>query len=276
MTDRSNLAVLGSPIAHSQSPAIHTAAYRALGLPWQYQAIEVVPDALAGFLASRDASWRGLSLTMPLKRDVLPLLDRIDPVAELVGGANTVLLDDSGRSGFNTDVPGAVRALREAGVAQVRFGRILGSGATAASVLAALAELGAQQVFVSARTPANAQPLAVLAERLGVELAIHPWGMMDRSLRAPEVIVSTVPGGASGISFAEPIRARSVLFEVAYDPWPTALVSEWQQAGGTVVHGLELLLWQAVVQVRIFLHGDPGTPLPGEDDVVAAMRAALA
>ena len=275
MTQRTRLAVLGSPIAHSKSPAIHAAAYRALGLPWQYEAIELSPDALAGFVQSRDETWRGLSLTMPLKRDVLPLLDRADRVAELVGAANTVLFDESGRSGFNTDVPGAVHALREAGVEQVRFARILGSGATAASVLVALAELGAQQVFVSARTPAHAQPLVELAAGLGVELAVHPWGMMDRSLRAPEVIVSTVPGGASGISFAQPIRERSVLFEVAYDPWPTTMVREWQDAGGTVVGGLELLLWQAVAQVRIFLNRDPAIALPGEDEVVAAMRAAL-
>src|SRR5690606_10447606 len=100
------------------------------------------------------------------------------------------------------------------------------------------------QVFVSARTPANAAPLVELARNLGVDLAVHPWGMLDRSLRAPEVIVSTVPGGASGISFAQPIRERSVLFEVAYEPWPTAMVREWEEAGGTVVGGLEMLLWQ--------------------------------
>lgn len=236
----------------------------------------MTPDALPAFVQSRDDTWRGLSLTMPLKRDVLPLLDRADRWAELVGAANTVLYDESGRSGFNTDVPGVVRALREAGVEQVRFARILGSGATAASVLVALSELGATQVFVSARTPENAAPLIELAGNLGVELAVHPWGMMDPSVRAPEVIVSAVPGGASGLSFAQPIMERSVLFEVAYDPWPTPMVRQWQDAGGTVVNGLELLLWQAVAQVRVFVHRDPGIALPDEHEVVAAMRAALA
>src|SRR5215213_7988900 len=97
------LAVLGSPISHSKSPALHRAAYARLGLDWQYSAIEMDGAGLAEFLQTRDAAWRGLSLTMPLKQDVLPLLDDLDEIARLTHAANTVLLAGGVRRGFNTD-----------------------------------------------------------------------------------------------------------------------------------------------------------------------------
>lgn len=275
MTQRTRLAVLGSPIAHSMSPAIHRAAYRTLGLNWEYSSADVTGEGLPDFMRGLDDSWRGLSLTMPLKRDVLPLLATRDRLVELAGAANTVRFDDDGLHGFNTDVTGAARALREAGVENIAWARLLGAGATAASMLVALADLGARSVTVSARSPEKAAPLTELGQRVGVEVVVHRWGTLDRSLRVPDVIVSTVPGGAEGFAFPEAVRAGSVLFEVAYDPWPTTLVREWQDAGGTIVTGLDLLVWQAIGQIRVFLTGDPAEPLPDEDSVVVAMRAAL-
>jgi shikimate dehydrogenase len=108
-------AVLGSPIAHSLSPALHRAAYAALGLDWTYEAIECREDDLPAVLAG---SWAGLSLTMPLKRAVLPLLDEVSGPARAVGGANTVIFKDGRRIGDNTDVYGMVTALTEAGAAR--------------------------------------------------------------------------------------------------------------------------------------------------------------
>lgn len=273
---RTRLGVLGSPISHSKSPAIQRAAYRELGLEWSYESADVTGESLAGFLAACGPEWRGLSLTMPLKRDILPLLAWRDAVVDLVGAANTVLMTAAGLHGYNTDVPGAERAFREAGVESLDVVRILGSGATAASLLAAVARLGARRVLVSARTPERADPLVALGLRLGLEVIVRPWGVEDRSMIVPDAIISTVPGGENDLVFPAPVRAGAVLFDVAYDPWPSALSQRWDAAGGRVISGLDLLVHQAVGQVRVFVSGDPHLALPREADVLAAMRSALA
>jgi shikimate dehydrogenase len=268
------LAVLGSPISHSKSPTIHRAAYAALGLDWQYDGIEIDGPRLEAFVESRDKSWRGLSLTMPLKRDIVPLLTWRDPVVDLVGGANTVLFDAAGVRGFNTDVMGVERSFREADVTALDSVHVLGGGATAASVIAGVARLGASRVLVSARTPDRAQPLVALGAALGVDVTIRSWGDLDSSMPTPDAVVSTVPGGQNDLSFPEAVRASAVLFDVSYDPWPSTAAIEWADAGGVVISGLDLLINQAVGQIRIFVSGDPTVPLELEHAVVAAMRAA--
>ena len=267
--------MLGHPIAHSKSPAIQRAAYGVLGLDWSYEAVDVTGEGLAEFVASCGPGWRGLSLTMPLKRDILPLLASRDEMVDTVGGANTVLFTDAGPRGFNTDVQGVVDSFAAAGVATLDTVQLLGAGATAASVLVAVAGMGAKRALVSARTPERAGYLVDLGERLGVEVIVRAWGISDRSLIAPDAVISTVPGGENDMLFAEPIRRRSVLFDVAYDPWPSALAKAWGEVGGTVISGLDLLINQAVGQIRIFLAGDQHEPLPDEAAVVAAMRAAV-
>jgi shikimate dehydrogenase len=269
--------VLGSPIAHSKSPALHRAAYRVLGLDWDYRAVEVPSGALEGFLGGLDGSWRGLSLTMPLKREVLGLVDDLDEVVRLVGAANTVLFDGGGRHGFNTDVHGVTAALREAGVGRLSSVRMLGAGATAASVLAAVAELGATEVRLAAREPARAAGLAGLAETLGIRLEI---GRLDdeESDGSGEtgLVVSAIPGTVPLVrEFPAALRRSVPLLEIAYDPWPTPLAQHWSRAGGTVVAGTGMLLHQALAQVRIFVTGSAGSPLEGEESVLAAMREAL-
>lgn len=268
---RDRLAVLGSPIHHSKSPAIHRAAYGVLGLDWEYTAVEVTEATIAEFVGSRDDRWRGLSLTMPLKRDILPLLDRRDPLVDLVGGANTVLFADEGLLGFNTDVYGVERSFREAGVDALASVHVIGAGATAASVIAGVARLGATTVTVGARTASKAEPLVALGTALGTDVAVV--GLADAP--AADAVVSTLPGGDYGLSFPAALRRRAVLFDVAYDPWPSALALQWQDAAGTVIPGIELLLNQAVGQVRVFVGGDPALPLSDEESVVAAMRSAV-
>lgn len=270
------LAVLGSPIAHSQSPALHAAAYGVLGLPWRYDAVEVGDGELEGFLAGLDQAWRGLSLTMPLKREVLPLLDSRSAMVDRVGAANTVLLDTSGRHGFNTDVGGIVDAFREAGIGSLESVQLLGAGATAASVLVAAAELGATSALVSAREPERARSLEPVAAAEGIELAIRPLGIMDRSLVVPSAVISTLPGGADvDVSYPEAVRSGSALLDVAYGHGPSRLAAAWEDAGGTVVTGLHMLLHQAIRQVRIFVTGTEDGSLEQESRVVAAMRAAV-
>jgi len=272
-----SLAVLGSPIAHSRSPRLHAAAYRVLGLPWTYSAVEVVEGSLGAFINTCDATWRGLSLTMPLKREVLPMLASRSELVETVGAANTVLFDDGmAMRGFNTDVAGIVDALADHGVTELESVQILGGGATAASVLAAVSLLGATQAVVSARDPERASGLEPLALRLGIELTTRRLGSDDRSLTVPSAVISTLPGGVDhGKAFPEAVRQQSVLLDVAYEPWPSALAAGWSQVGGTVVSGLEMLLHQAIGQVRIFVTGEEGGALPDEDRVVAAMRESV-
>ena len=152
------LAVLGSPIAHSLSPILHSSAYKMLGLDWNYESVDVTEAGLPSFVAALGDEWRGLSLTMPLKRAILPLLNERDDLVELTGVANTVLFDRRNGPeqltlrGFNTDVAGVMDVLRDAG-ADTSHAHVLGSGATAASVVVALSRLGARSVTVSARSP---------------------------------------------------------------------------------------------------------------------------
>lgn len=269
------LAVLGSPIAHSKSPALHRAAYARLGLDWSYEAVEVDGPALPGFLGALGPDWRGLSLTMPLKQDVIPLADTVDRVARLTGAVNTLLLADDGRHGFNTDVGGIVRAVHESGCPGLTRGALIGAGATAASALVAMHELGAREVEVFARTPARAAPLTELGARLGIDVEVAPLEAIAHA-RAAELVVSTLPGGTELPH--EPSAALTTgtwLFDVAYDPWPSRLATTWFDAGGDVIHGLEMLLQQALLQVRIFVAGDPATPLPDEGAVLGVMRESV-
>ncbi len=279
MTDSAvprRLAVLGSPIAHSKSPALHSAAYQVLGLDWEYSAVDVADGGLGAFVDGLDASWRGLSLTMPLKREVLPLLGERTALVDLVGAANTVLIENGMRRGFNTDVAGIVGAFSGAGVATLDDVEILGAGATAASVLAAVSQLGASRALVFARTLDKAQTLLPVAQALGLDLAIRPFEVMDRSLTTPSAVISTLPGRTPiDMAFPEDTLASAILLDVAYDPWPTELAARWIGAGGTVVSGLEMLLHQAIAQVRIFVTAREGGDLPREAAVLAAMRSAV-
>ncbi|TBN56771.1 shikimate dehydrogenase [Glaciihabitans arcticus] len=285
MVSGTRLAVLGQPIVHSKSPLLHAAAYAALGLDWQYDRVEMSGEELASFILSRDSGWRGLSLTMPLKRDVLPVLSSSDSLVTLTGAANTVLFEPGAPGadgeatrtirGFNTDVHGVTQALREAGLGELRRVQLLGAGATAASIVVAVAELGAREIAVLARTAAKAAPLVSLGDSLGVEVTVHPLEVLDGP--APDLVASALPGSVdSGVLFDEATRRGAVLFDVAYDPWPSTLAVQWLQVDGTVVSGLEMLLHQALAQVRIFVTGSPVTVLPNEASVLAAMRGAVA
>lgn len=285
---RRRLAVLGSPIGHSLSPVLHTAAYRVLGLDWEYTAVEVGEGELNAFLDALTPDWLGLSLTMPLKHEIQPRLNDRDRVATLTNAVNTVRFGDSPTagestpvaprplSGFNTDVPGLVRALAEAGIDRAAHVTLLGAGATAASALVAAADLGAETVDIIARTPERADPLAELGRRLGLVVTVSGLPAMAEAGRISDLVISTLPGDAVlPHEFPETLRAATLLFDVGYAPWPTALARSWAAAGGRSRSGRTMLLHQALVQIRIFLFNDPFQPLPDEDAVLEAMRDAL-
>ncbi|PRY17901.1 shikimate dehydrogenase [Kineococcus rhizosphaerae] len=272
-------AVCGSPIAHSLSPALHRAAYAALGLDgWQYDLLEVDEDRLPAVVAALDATWAGLSLTMPLKQAIVPLVDEVSDFARAVGSVNTVVVTPRsdrrrtpGRGGVrlraeNTDVIGLVTALAEAGADRVRRGVVLGGGATARSALVALLQAGCPRPVAVVRSPDRAAELRGVAARLGGEVEIRDWSELPVALTA-DVVVSTVPiGGSEAMTDAVLGAFRPtwwpVLLDVVYAPWPTPLAQRW---GGPVVNGFEMLLHQAVAQVEL---------MTGRRGPVAAMRAA--
>ena len=270
-------AVLGSPVAHSLSPALHRAAYAALGLhAWTYTAIECDEARLPAVLAGLGGDWAGLSLTMPLKRAVLPLLDEIDPLASDVGGANTVVLADGRRLGYNTDVGGMVAALAAAGVTGVSPAAgalVIGGGATACSALAALRQIGARDVAVAMRDTSRSAELEAAAKRLDVaiRLCVLPAGAPAAAVAPPpegaELVICTVPPHAAGTVTPWLLRGQPprAVFDVAYDPWPTRLAVAARGAGSIVIGGFDLLLHQAARQVEL---------MTGHEAPLAAMRRA--
>ncbi|MGW0878631.1 shikimate dehydrogenase [Streptomyces sp. NPDC002671] len=250
-TDARRAAVLGSPIAHSLSPVLHRAAYDALGLTdWSYDRFEVDEAALPGFVEKLGPEWAGLSLTMPLKRAVIPLLDGISDTAASVDAVNTVVFTEDGRRlGDNTDIPGMVAALREHGIEQVDSAAILGAGATASSALAALARICTGEVVAYVRSEARAAEMRQWGERLDVDVRTADWSDAAQALRAPLVIATTPAGTTDALVTAVPERPAT-LFDVLYEPWPTELAARWSMFGGAVVGGLDLLVHQAVLQVE--------------------------
>jgi len=243
-------AVLGHPIAHSLSPVLHRAAYRQLGLDWQYDAIDVEPGELRQFMAGLGPEWAGLSLTMPLKETVLDLLDVAEPRAADVRAVNTVVFAHTGAHGYNTDITGLVGLLGAAQVEGVCLGEalVIGAGATARSAVAALAECGVTRVTVSARRADAAAELGDLVAAQGLSARLTSWPPEAPDLAA-DVVVSTVPAEAA--AQVDPPSRPGLLVDVLYEPWPTPLAAAWAGAGGQVIGGLELLVRQAVEQVEL-------------------------
>lgn len=259
-------AVLGDPIDHSLSPVLHRAGYAALGLDWEYDAVRVPAGGLGPYLDGLGATWRGLSLTMPLKREAMTLADEISGRAALAGAANTLVLEDGVLHADNTDLPGAVAAVRERYDGVVAAGAVLGGGATAASTGLALCDLGARRVTLHVRSAERGAAAAEAVRR-------HPSApdvlvaSLDEAPRA-DVLVSTIPAAAQTPELVERCAQVAVVLEVVYDPWPTPLAASVGDSGDperVLVGGLDLLVHQAALQFELFT----GEPAP-----LAAMRAA--
>jgi shikimate dehydrogenase len=261
-------AVLGHPISHSKSPALHRAAYARLGIDLAYEAIDVTVDALPGFMAGvrGDGRWRGLSVTMPLKAAMAAEVDEIRGVARQLGVINTVAFESGPAGGtarlvgYNTDVAGIVNAVRYAGAAAEPSAVILGGGGTAAAAVAALKELGAPSVAVYVRDVGRVPDVRAAAAAVGLSLRVLPFAAAAPAVAAADVVISTLPPRAAD-PLAEELaphgaggclKAHGVLLDVAYDPWPSRIATVFSDAGGRVVPGLEMLLYQAVEQVRHF------------------------
>lgn len=281
-------AVLGHPISHSKSPALHRAAYAQLGVDMDYSAIDVTEDALPAFMARvredvrQGKGWRGLSVTMPLKSGMVREVDEVRGVARDLGVINTVAFerpapgDTAGATrlvGYNTDVAGIVNALRYAGAESAPAAAVLGGGGTSAAAIAALKELGAPVADIFVRDVSRAAEARAAAASLGLPVRVLPLAGAAAAVAGADVVISTLPPRAADPLAAElaglfaqrpesperealspesPARRPGVLLDVAYDPWPSRIAATWQEAGGTVIPGLEMLIYQAVEQVRHF------------------------
>ncbi|MDP9984356.1 shikimate dehydrogenase [Pseudarthrobacter oxydans] len=274
-------AVLGHPISHSKSPALHRAAYAHLGVALDYSAIDVTEDALPAFMARvredvrQGEGWRGLSVTMPLKSGMVREVDEVRGVARELGVVNTVAFerpepgDSAGATrlvGYNTDVAGIVNALRHAGAGSAPTAVVLGGGGTSAAAIAALKELGAPDADIFVRDVTRAAEARAAAAAIGLPLRVLPLAGAAAAVAGADVVISTLPPRAAdplAEELAQLFAQRAggpetagvrpgVLLDVAYDPWPSRIASAWQEAGGIVVPGLEMLIYQAVEQVRHF------------------------
>jgi shikimate dehydrogenase len=257
--------VLGWPIAHSRSPQLHLAAYRALRLEgWTYERIECTAEELPALVGGFGPEWVGVSVTMPGKFAALRFADERTARAELVGSANTLVRSQAGWRADNTDIDGVTGALGQASGNAI----VVGSGGTAPAVVVGLAGLRVQRITIASRNRDKAAPLVALAERSGVE---GRWcdldsGELMQAVAEADVVVNTIPADAAA-QYATTLAATPRLLDAIYDPWPTPLASAVQAAGGRVISGLQMLLHQAFTQVEQFT----GLPAPTE-----AMRAALA
>ena len=257
-------AVLGRPVGHSLSPVLHRAAYAALGLTdWTYDALDVGAEDLPVLLAGLDEEWRGFSVTMPCKQAAVAVADVVEPLPRLLGAANTLVHTPEGWRAENTDVTGIGMALQLAGVEQVGSAIVLGAGGTAAAAAVALASLGAEHVEVVVRNPERAGDVLGVLDVLGVPASVTP--LAEAVLDAP-LVVSAVPIDAQRALLGLPWRGDHTLLDVLYAPWPTVLAERVADLGGTVAGGLDVLLWQATLQVELMT----GLPAP-----IEAMRDAL-
>lgn len=259
--------VLGDPIEHSLSPVLHNAGYQALGLDWSYGAHRVASGGLPDFLASLDDSdddWRGLSLTMPLKREAVPLVDDLTERARLAGAANTIVLDEDGRRrGDNTDIPGAIAAIRERTSAALASAAIIGGGATATSIGLALADLGVRDLEIVVRDPDRAIETCETVRAHPGRPEVVVSRLDEVTTFEVDLVASTIPADAQDGRLVDACGDVPTIFEIVYHPWPTPLAAS--VGDRVLVSGFDLLLHQAAVQFELFT--DEVAPL-------AAMRAA--
>ncbi len=265
-TSAHRAAVLGSPVAHSLSPALHLAGFAAAGLTgWTYSRIECDAVALPGLVAAAGPEWAGFSVTMPGKEAAAAAADVRSARVDLLGVANTLWHGPKGWHAENTDVDGVCGALGAAGVAPHRV-LVLGGGGTARSVVAALAELQVEELVLAGRRPQSTWACVELARRVGLPVTASDLEPANVARVAAEVdlVVSTVPAGAAD-HLAAVLAGVPALLDVLYHPWPTPLAAA-SVPGRTTVTGLDMLLHQSFRQFELFT----GRPAP-----MVEMRAGL-
>ena len=239
-------AILGSPVAHSLSPTLHMSAYRALGIKGEYTAIEVKIDQLRNFLLSHDRDWRGFSLTMPLKEEILKIANEIDPLANSIQSANTLTRTAQGWRATTTDVKGFQEALHAHGVDEFRKVLIIGSGATARAAAAAVDQRN-REIQVIHRNHEREGAMRQAAPHSSIEFL--PW---QAPLPVADLTINTTPAGVTDqFVFHGTNSSTGIFFEALYNPWPTKMLEHWRRNGGEVIDGLDLLVYQGMEQIEL-------------------------
>lgn len=255
-------AVIGNPVAHSLSPALHNAAFNELGLDFVYVAfrVEDLKSALAGMRALEN--FRGLSVTIPHKIEIINYLDEVAEIDRSIGSVNTVINESGRLCGCGTDGPGALKALQDAGVSLSGANVLmLGAGGASRAIAFTLARCTtlAQLVILDV----NRELLAGLTADLQSGTAAHVEGaLLDQAMVAEkvemaDVIINCTPVGmhpheGSSLVPAELFRKGQVVFDIVYNPLETKLLKEAKARGCTVVSGVEMFVNQAVLQFELF------------------------
>ncbi|MFH1424328.1 MAG: shikimate dehydrogenase [archaeon] len=269
------LCVIGDPVEHSLSPAMHNAALRELGLEHTYEKIRVKPEELKKFIERiRSGEISGASITIPHKQSILPLMDGLSKEAELIGAVNTVQRKENKLVGHNTDGIGCVNALEEAGVeVSGKSALILGAGGAARAIAFTLALSGAEALEIANRTPEKAEALARdVNEETGLEVAAGDLSNLGSKIRNVDILINTTSVGMKGtqedktLVKAVDMHPGLVVNDIVYTPRKTLLLKEAGKAGCKIVEGRGMLVHQGAEQFRIFT---------GKDAPVEVMREAL-
>jgi shikimate dehydrogenase len=263
--------VIGDPIAQSKSPVIHRYWLEQLGLEGDYRHAHVRANELAGYLASRraDPAWRGCNVTMPHKQAVIPLLDRLDPLAARIGAVNTIVPEGGALVGYNTDAPGFMEPLQPwlAETHLLRMARVMGTGGAARAIVAALADAGFI-IVLAGRDPAKAQALLDELARGNNHHAVNiahfadPTDfefddraqLFDLVVNASLLGMSGQPPLAYDLSHTPP---GAVFYDIVTSPLETDLLARAHMAGFATIDGLAMLIGQADHAFRRFFGAVP-------------------
>jgi shikimate dehydrogenase len=255
------LALIGHPVGHSLSPAMHNASFVADGLDFVYVCLDVAPHELPAAVRGLAAlKLRGFNVTMPHKRAMIPLVDELDESARVSGAVNTVVIGDSTLRGFNTDGGGMVMACQEAGIAlSGKSVLLLGAGGTAAAIAVAFGKAGAGELHIANRSVERAAHLRDKLQGIGMKgLAIHPLGKLPDA----EIIINTTP---LGMKAQDPmpvppgcVQEGRTLCDAVYRPGTqTSLVRLAIERGVPVVAGDRMLLYQGVLAQKLWTGREP-------------------
>lgn len=270
---RTKLAVIGDPIAHSLSPALHQFLIDYFHLPFSYESRRVLPEALPSVFAELRRGYRGVNVTIPHKQVILPLLDELSENAHATGAVNTVVFDEAVAYGENTDVAGFLQMMHLGGISlRGREVLVLGAGGAARAVIFALQQAGVSRIFVCNRSaPRLSDCESWMAAAIGVKYEIWLWHQLHERLleRRPEIIINATSAGMHPNVDESPLASRmlspeATVVDLVYNPLPTKLLREARQAGARTVHGLNMLIVQGVASMEYWcgnhLEVEPALP----------------
>jgi shikimate dehydrogenase len=255
--------IIGDPIDHSLSPAIHNAAFSSLGLNCSYISFRVQEGQLKNSLDSlRAINIGGFNVTMPHKVRVLEYVDQYDKTVELVGAANTVKNEDGKFCAYNTDVLGFIKPLRQRGIDFSGFEvTVLGAGGAARAIAVALAgERGIANINIVNRNTDRSKELANLLKKLGLKASIVSSDNIQNIASKSNLIINTTPLGMKdeqSLIKSSSIRKDAIVYDIVYKPINTNLLESARTAGAKVVYGYEMLLEQAIASFKIWFQRDP-------------------